>query len=62
MLCLCLCIAGLHPNLSKRLPNISRAILATQPGLPNLPGPDVGNIVKLILLYLFVCLSAGHFL
>ena len=62
-------------NFSTRLANItvllrqscdcscyaSRAILAPQPGLPNFPGPDDREVVKLMLLYIFVCLSASHF-
>ena len=62
-------------NFSTRLANItvllrqscdcscyaSRAILAPQPGLQALPGPDDREFVKLILLYIFVCLSASHF-
>jgi len=63
------------PNLSTRLANItvllryscdcsyyvSRAILAQQPGLPNLPEPDVGEFMKFILLHIFVCQSVRLF-
>jgi len=63
------------PNLSTRLANItgllryscnysyfvSRAILTHQPGLPNLPEPDVGELMKFILLYIFVCLYVASF-
>jgi hypothetical protein len=40
---------------------VSRAILAPHPGLQNLPGPDVGKSIKLILLYIFVYFSASKF-
>ena len=63
------------PNFSTRYANItvllrkacdcryyvSRAIMAPQPGLCNIPGPDNGEFLKLTLLYRFVCLSVGHF-